>query len=176
GALRRGTDHSRPAPEQAAEGPLREALRRPSGLPHPGLHQSLLLPAQCQEVGFVRVSNTIPLRTCVGANVSGSKGNRAWRRGGASAARRGGWPAASKPAGYPLFSRPIRGRVLPLCFCPEPLQQQETVCQHHHAAVMVEAAPAAALEVVQAQLLLHLLVALLHRPAALPEANRLPYA
>ena len=35
----------------------------------------------------------------------------------------------------------------------------------------MEAPPGAALEVVQAQLLLHLLITLLHRPAALPQAD-----
>ena len=45
-----------------------------------------------------------------------------------------------------------------------PFQQQEPVGQHHHGRVVVEPAPAPALEVVQAQLLLHLLVPLLHRP------------
>ena len=53
------------------------------------------------------------------------------------------------------------------------LQRQEAVGQHHQAGVVVEPPPRPALEVVQAQLLLHLLVALLHRPAALPQPDRL---
>src|SRR4051812_45823317 len=64
---------------------------------------------------------------------------------------------------YRLLLR--RGRALPL-------QRQKAVGQERQAGV-VEAPPGAALEVVQAELLLQLLVALLHRPAALPQANGL---
>src|SRR5947209_18566131 len=55
-------------------------------------------------------------------------------------------------------------------------QHQETVGQHHQAGVVMEPTPRAALEMIQAQFFLHLLVALLHRPAALPEPNRLDSA
>ena len=57
-------------------------------------------------------------------------------------------------------------------FFSQLFQRQETVGQHHQAGVVVEAAPGAALEMIQAQFLLHLLVALLHRPAALPQPDR----
>src|SRR5947208_9036411 len=49
------------------------------------------------------------------------------------------------------------------------LQGQETIRQKAHAGVVVKAGPRATLEMVQAQLLLQLLVALLHVPAALPQ-------
>src|SRR5215470_4671445 len=39
--------------------------------------------------------------------------------------------------------------------------------------MVVETTPRATLEMIQAQFFLHLLVALFHRPAALPEPNRL---
>src|SRR5215831_14751580 len=39
--------------------------------------------------------------------------------------------------------------------------------------MVVKPTPRPALEMIQAQLLLHLLIALLHRPAALPEPDRL---
>src|SRR3954462_8448397 len=61
---------------------------------------------------------------------------------------------------------PRRGRAVAL-------QGQEAVGEERQAGVVVEAAPGAALEVVQAQLLLQLLVALFHRPAAFPQADRL---
>src|SRR3954452_24094892 len=50
---------------------------------------------------------------------------------------------------------------------------QEAVRQHHQAGVVMEPTPGPALGLIQAQSFLHLLVALLHRPAALPEADRL---
>src|SRR3954447_5068533 len=53
------------------------------------------------------------------------------------------------------------------------LQHEEPIGQHHQAGVVMEPAPRPALEMIQAQLFLHLLVALLHRPAALPEPDRL---
>jgi len=52
------------------------------------------------------------------------------------------------------------------------LQGQEPERQHHQAGVVMKAPPRAALEVVQAQFLLHLLVALLDRPAAPPQPDR----
>src|SRR3954468_14639297 len=61
---------------------------------------------------------------------------------------------------------PRRGRAVAL-------QGQEPVGEERQASVVVEAAPGATLEVVQAQFFLQLLVALLHRPAALPQADRL---
>src|SRR5262249_22644714 len=61
---------------------------------------------------------------------------------------------------------PRRGRALPL-------QGEEAVGEERHAGVVVEAPPGASLEVVQAQFLLELLVALLHRPEALPQPDRL---
>src|SRR5262249_7738864 len=92
----------------------------------------------------------------------------AWPRGAAAAARRGARPAGLAPARYPLFSR--RYRVL---LPSMPLQQPEAVGQQRQAGAVVEASPGPPLEVVQAQRLLQLLVALLHRPAALPQADRL---
>src|SRR3954467_3945183 len=53
------------------------------------------------------------------------------------------------------------------------LQHEEPIGQHHQAGVVMEPAPRPALEMIQAQLFLHLLVTLLHRPAALPEPDRL---
>src|SRR5262245_54558486 len=61
---------------------------------------------------------------------------------------------------------PGRGRA-------QPLQGEEAVGEERQAGVVMEAPPGAALEVVQAQLLFQLLVALLHRPATLPQADRL---
>src|SRR4029079_2029112 len=100
--------------------------------------------------------------------MSGSRDNRAWPRDGASAARRGGRPAGSAPAGSPLFSR--LDRVLSSSV---PLPQQEAVGQQDQGRVVVEPPPGSPLEMVQPQLLLHLLVAVLHRPATLPQPNRL---
>src|SRR5262249_59184624 len=116
-----------------------------------------------------RVSSVRP--SVEGSSVSGSSDSRAWPPGPAAAARRGVPPAASAPALYPLFSRLDRV-LLPSM----PLQQQEAVGQHHQSRVVVEPAPGPPLEVVHAQLLLHLLIPLLHRPAALPQTHRLPHA
>src|ERR1700722_18471257 len=66
----------------------------------------------------------------------------------------------------PFFPR--RGRLLLLS---RSFQFQETERQHHQASMVVEAAPRAALEMIQAQFLLHLLVALLHRPPTLPQPD-----
>src|SRR3954447_19381690 len=55
----------------------------------------------------------------------------------------------------------------------ELLQHQEPIGEHHQARVVMKPTPRPALEMIQAQLFLHLLVALLHRPAALPEPDRL---
>src|SRR3954465_14880738 len=54
----------------------------------------------------------------------------------------------------------------------ELLQHQESIGEHHQAGVVMKPAPRPALEVIQAQFFLHLLVTLLHRPAALPEPDR----
>ena len=93
--------------------------------------------------------------------------NRVWPRAATTAARRAGSRAASAPARYPFFSRRPRVRLPAV-----PLQQQKAVGQKGQAHVVVEAAPAPPLEVVQPQLLFELLVALLHRPAALPQPHR----
>src|SRR3954468_3586179 len=69
--------------------------------------------------------------------------------------------------GYSLLPR--LGRVT---LRSELFQRQEAVCQHHQADVVVEAPPRPSLEMIQAQLLLHLLIALLHRPAGLPQPDR----
>src|SRR5919206_1509239 len=53
------------------------------------------------------------------------------------------------------------------------LYGQEAVRQEAQRCMMVEALPGATLEVVQAQLLFELLIALLHVPACLPHANSL---
>src|SRR5437763_9740694 len=56
---------------------------------------------------------------------------------------------------------------------PVALQGQKAIRQQHQRRVVVKAAPGAPLEVVQPQLLLQLLVALLDWPAALPQADGL---
>src|SRR5438270_4931062 len=53
------------------------------------------------------------------------------------------------------------------------LQGQEAVRQETQGRMMVEAWPGASLEMVQAQLLFELLIALLYMPARLPQADRL---
>ena len=95
--------------------------------------------------------------------MSDSTGNLVWPRGGGTAARRGGQPAGSAWAVYPLFSR--LDRVL---LSSMSRQQQEAVGQHDHGRVVVEAPPEAPLVVVQPQFLLHLLVTLFDLPAMLP--------
>src|SRR5262249_32031400 len=67
-----------------------------------------------------------------------------------------------------FFPRQCRDLLL-----AELLQHQESIGEHHQAGVVMIPAPRPALEMIQAQLFLHLLVALLHRPAALPEPDRL---
>ena len=57
----------------------------------------------------------------------------------------------------------------------QPLQCQEAIGQEAHGGVVVKAGPGASLEMVQPQLLVELLVALLHLPARLPQANRLQH-
>jgi len=52
-------------------------------------------------------------------------------------------------------------------------QGQETIGQQHQAGRVVKPTPRAALKMIQPQFFLHLLVALLHRPAAFPEPHRL---
>src|SRR3954451_6123065 len=91
---------------------------------------------------------------------------------GAAAAALGGCRGASAAARAPLFSRnPATAGPLPLAPCPLPLQQQEPVGQHDHCRVVVEPPPGPALEVVESEFLLHLLVPLLDRPATLPQAD-----
>src|SRR5258708_39868937 len=65
---------------------------------------------------------------------------------------------------------PRRCRDLPLTHL---FQDQEPIGQHHQASVVMELTPRPALEMIQARFFLHLLVALLHRPATLPEPDRL---
>ena len=80
-----------------------------------------------------------------------------------------------------IAGRVIRGAVSTfaprrcrgLLLLAELLQGQEPVGQHHQAGMVMEPAPRPALEMIQAQFLLHLLIALLHRPAALPQPDRL---
>src|SRR5713101_3850617 len=55
------------------------------------------------------------------------------------------------------------------------LQGQEAIRQEAHGGVVVEPWPGASLEMVQPQLFLELLVALLHVPAALPQPNCLQH-
>src|SRR5262249_59324599 len=69
----------------------------------------------------------------------------------------------------PAF-RPRRCRGLLLS---ESFQRQKAIRQHHQTGVVMNPTPRPALEMIQAQFFLHLLVALLHRPPALPEPNRL---
>src|SRR5581483_7094541 len=68
--------------------------------------------------------------------------------------------------GLPLFARPGSTPAGSSLF-----QCQEPVGQHHQAGMVVEPPPGPALMVVQPELLLHLLVAEFHRPAAPPEAD-----
>src|SRR5206468_224076 len=56
----------------------------------------------------------------------------------------------------------------------ESLQHQEPIGEHHQAGVVMKPAPRPALEMIQPQLFLHLLVALLHRPPALPDWSSTP--
>src|SRR4051794_19472638 len=56
---------------------------------------------------------------------------------------------------------------------PLPFEGEEAVGQERHGGVVVEAGPAPALEMIEAQLDLELLVAALDLPAFLPEADRL---
>src|SRR5271165_3507095 len=73
------------------------------------------------------------------------------------------------PGSGPTFApRRCRGLLL----LAELLQRQEPVRQHHQASVVMEPAPRPALEMVQTQFLLHLLIALFHWPAALPQSDR----
>src|SRR6266851_8115427 len=75
----------------------------------------------------------------------------------------------SERAGSLLLDQVIqRGRC-----AAQALQGQEAVRQETQARMVVEARPGASLEVVQAQLLFELLIALLDVPARLPQANRL---
>src|SRR4051812_2631310 len=96
-----------------------------------------------------------------------SRGNPAWPTAATASARRGGPPAASGAAVHPLFSRLDRVFLHTMA-----LQHQEAVGQQRQRRMVVEATPRPALEVVQPQLLLQLLVALLHRPATLPQTHR----
>src|SRR5688500_14515848 len=100
--------------------------------------------------------NTTPLEVVTAGR--DSSGNRVWPAAGATAGARGGSRAPSAAA-RPLFSR-ARG----LGSGSGLFEQQEPVGQDHHRRVVVEPAPAPALEVVQPQLLLHLLVTLFHTP------------
>src|SRR5690348_9858374 len=99
-----------------------------------------------------------------GLIVNSSRGNPVWPPAAATAARRDAPPAASAPAVYPLFSRLYRVFLPAMAF-----QQQEPVGQDRHRRVVVEASPGAALKVIQPQFFLHLLIPLLHRPAAFPQ-------
>src|SRR5215468_8826468 len=69
---------------------------------------------------------------------------------------------------YRLFFYRLLLRRSPLAF-----QGQKAIRQQHQRGVMVKPTPGAPLEVVQSQFLLQLLVALFHRPAALPQADGL---
>src|SRR5205823_4001709 len=77
-------------------------------------------------------------------------------------------PAAS--GRYPLFFYSLRSlgllRSQTLLF-----QGQEAIGQHDQASMMVEPQPEATFIVVQAQLFLHLLIPLFHRPATLPQPH-----
>src|SRR5207253_4168360 len=53
------------------------------------------------------------------------------------------------------------------------LQRQEPIGQETQRRMVVESRPRATLEVIQSQLLLELLIALLHLPARFPQADRL---
>src|SRR5258708_33965836 len=64
--------------------------------------------------------------------------------------------------------RRCRGLLLTHLF-----QDQKPIGQHHQAGVVMEPTPRPALEMIQAQFFLHLLVALLPRPPTLPEPTRL---
>src|SRR3954453_9393433 len=64
--------------------------------------------------------------------------------------------------------RRCRGLLLTQLF-----QDQEPIGQHHQAGVVMEPTPRPPLEMIQAQFFLYLLVALLYRPATLPEPDRL---
>src|SRR5262245_410322 len=68
--------------------------------------------------------------------------------------------------------RPLLSRAHGLGSRTRLFEQQEAVGQQDHRRVVVEPAPAPTLEVVQTQLLLHLLVTLLHTPPALPRPHR----
>ncbi len=97
--------------------------------------------------------------------MSGNRGNRAWPRAAGTVATHDEWPAASGL--YPFFSRSSR-----VFFLAMTLPQQKAIRQHHQRRVVVESTPRPSLKVVQAQLLFHLLIALFHRPATLPEPHR----
>ena len=99
--------------------------------------------------------------------MNGSRGNPAWPAAAGAVARRGAPPAASPSAVYPFFSRLNRVFLRAVS-----LQQQEAVGQQRQRRVVVEATPRPTLEMVQAEFLLQLLVALFHRPATLPQPHR----
>ena len=65
------------------------------------------------------------------------------------------------------------GKGFLLLLGAELFERQEAKGEHHQGGVVVEAAPASALEVVEAEFLLHLLVALLDLPTLAPEPHRL---
>src|ERR1700682_4950859 len=79
---------------------------------------------------------------------------------------------ADRRSGDPRLLIPFSPRMDRGLLRAQLFQGQETIGQHHQAGVVMKSAPRAALEVCQTQLLLHLLVALLHRPAGLSEPNR----
>src|SRR3981081_4187311 len=66
-----------------------------------------------------------------------------------------------------FFPRRRRGLLL-----SELLRHEEPVRQHHQAGVVMETAPRPALEMIQPEFFLHLLIALFHRPTALPQPDR----
>ena len=63
-----------------------------------------------------------------------------------------------------FFRRRLLGAAL--------FERQKAEGQHDQRGMMVEAAPGAALEVIQAEFLFHLLVALFDLPAFMPQAHR----
>src|SRR4029078_612546 len=66
-------------PEPTAESALREEARTPSGVPHPGLRQDLLVPTRSQtQLGFVRVSYVVHGR---GTRARPCAQNGKWRVG-----------------------------------------------------------------------------------------------
>ena len=95
-----------------------------------------------------------------------SRNNRTWLRASIDVATHAESPRASEPGRYPFFYPLLAGLLDAVAFqLPEPVSQQD----HHHA--VMEVTPRTALEVIQAQLFLQLLVPLFHPPAALPRTH-----